>query len=121
MRNKLIVLGLCFLAGACAHRPDNAVDDDFIPEPAPVGGQMKPLSQFSAEELTRRYGTPNFVRKEPGSEIWRYDAGACRVFFFFYPQNGGLRIRQMESTPPGKPGHVSRNCFNALELRVKQP
>lgn len=121
MRNKLIVLGFCLLAGACTHRQAVSADDNFIPEPAPVGGQVKPLYQFSGDELIRRYGIANFVRKEPGSEIWRYDAGVCRVFFFLYPQDGGLRIRQMESTPSGRPGHITRNCFNALELRVKQP
>lgn len=116
----LVVPG--FVLSGCG-APQQHWEENFIPIPPPVNGHSKPLNQFTAAELQTLYGKPDFVRIETGSQMWRYDAGICRIFFFLYPQNepagGSLAVRQMESVPSGRPGHVDRNCFNALQLRVK--
>lgn len=121
MRKTLFVLGLCLAASACA--PRQRAEESFIPIPPPVNGHSKPLIQFTGTELQEIYGKPDFVRLETGSQMWRYDAGICRIFFFLYPQQAGqdatLAIKQMESVPSSRPGHIERNCFNALQLRVK--
>jgi hypothetical protein len=110
-----------FLLAACTGTSiPNAGKPLFIPELPPAHGQTKKLTEFTTDDLRVTFGAPAFVRKEGGNEIWRYDVGACRIFFFFYKNGGGLEMRQIESVPDGHPGGIDRNCFNALELRLKK-
>lgn len=114
-----VVASVCLLLAACAP-PAPPPEPVFIPVPPPVEGKAKPLSDFTAEDLRGLYGPPAFVRKEAGLEVWRYDVGACRIFFFIGAKDGGNGVRLYESVPPAKPGRMDRNCFNALELRIKK-
>lgn len=95
-------------------------EPQFIPVPPPVAGKSKPLTEYSAPELTETFGVPSFVRQEGEREMWRYDVGACKIFFFFDRTGGQTRLQMYESTPPGKPGQMDRNCFSAFELRIRK-
>jgi hypothetical protein len=113
MKNRMLFIGLAIFLAACAEAPRSA--EPFTAKDEPQG-----LTQLSATQLTATYGTPSFTRQENGDEIWRYDVGACRVFFFLYHENGGLSVRHVESIPRGKKLSVDQNCLNALDVRAKK-
>jgi hypothetical protein len=119
MNKSLAVLGVGLLLTACAREAQVASAPVFVPVPPPVAGKTKSLTEFTADDLRRTYGPPAAVRKEADAEMWRYDVGACRIFFFFSQTESGPLIRLYESLPPGKPGQMDPNCFSALQLRVK--
>ena len=119
MKKLFTLLGGALLLAGCASNV-SPTHTHFLPQPPPVNGHTKSLMQFTAEDLRLVYGSPAFVRKENGSEMWRYDVGACRIFFFLYRQDGTSGIRQYESIPPGAPGEMDRHCFDAFQLRVKR-
>lgn len=113
-------LCLLWILGSCARGPSSSHEPAFIPVLPSADGNVKPLSDFSIDEIRTTFGAPTFVRQEAGDEMWRYDVGACKIFFFFHRQDGKTVLRMYESIPPGKAGRMDRNCFSALELRIKK-
>jgi hypothetical protein len=73
-----------------------------------------PLPPVDATELRARYGPPDFVRREPDSELWRYDGADCAVFFFLYREGDVLRIRYTESMPRGADMPADPKCVDSL-------
>jgi hypothetical protein len=108
-----LLVGSLLLA-SCAGAPPHQV------RLAPVGNEPRGLANYSMAELRAVYGTPAFTRKENGSELWRYDIGACRVFFFLYKDGSSYSVRHVESIPRGRGNTVDENCLNALSLRAKK-
>jgi len=113
MKKVLWFLGLGLLLAGCASGPRTSAPPSAKDEP-------KGLTSLTAATLSATYGAASFVRKENGTEMWRYDVGACRIFFFLYPQNGALSVRHVESVPRGKTVSVDQNCLNALDVRAKR-
>ena len=127
--------GLLLLAGGCA-APNPLPLTNIIPrsEPRPVAPVAEPqpttapLPQVAmiapvpvappppvdAATLRARYGPPDFVRREPDSELWRYDGADCAVFFFLYREGDGLRIRYTESMPRGMGVAADPKCVESL-------
>ena len=67
-----------------------------------------------AQSLRAAYGTPAFIRREPDSELWRYDGMNCSAFFFLYPEAGTFRIRHAETSPRGREGPTDPDCLRSL-------
>jgi hypothetical protein len=67
-----------------------------------------------AVSLRSRYGTPDFIRHEGESELWRYDGADCAVFFFLYREGGALKLRYSETMPRGMGGAVDPVCVESL-------
>lgn len=68
--------------------------------------------------MRRRLGDPDFVRREMGSELWRYDAQSCSVFFFMQQEGGMLRLRYTETLPRGRDMASDPACISAVEERM---
>jgi hypothetical protein len=115
MNRKLWLAGLTLVLAGCASAPQPGRIAPKSTEPIQKG-----WSDLSAGELARTYGEPSFVRKEADSEIWRYDVGACRIFFFLYPGERSPTVRHVESIPSGGDQPIERNCLNAFKLRLKK-
>lgn len=67
-----------------------------------------------AQSLRAAYGTPAFIRREPDSELWRYDGMNCAAFFFLYPEGDTYRIRHAETSPRGREGPTDPDCLRSL-------
>ena len=80
----------------------------FTPQPLPM----------EAAALRMRLGNPDFVRRDMGTELWRYDAPRCSVFFFMQQQGGTLSVRYTETLPRGMNMAADPTCISALEQRM---
>lgn len=69
--------------------------------------------------LRAAYGRPDFVRHEAGSELWRYDAGHCAVFFFLYRSGSALMLRYVETMPEGMSMAADPACLASLSARAR--
>ena len=70
-----------------------------------------------AQSLRARYGAPDFIRREMGTELWRYDAEACSIFFFLYRDGDVLKLRYSETTPRGMNMAADPRCVESLNAR----
>jgi len=86
------------------------------PEPPPPPPPSPP-PPTDAQSLRAAYGAPDFIRRETDSELWRYDAKSCAVFFFLYREAGQLRIRYTETNPRGKESPADAECVRGLSER----
>jgi len=87
--------------------------------PAVVGG----LVGRDTAALRVTFGAPHFVRREAGSEFWRYDGDRCALFFFLYPGDGGrddsdLRVRHVETLPQGANSAADARCVASVRSRA---
>ena len=88
--------------------------------PVPVPLPMLPPPRTpptDAQSLRARYGAPDFIRREMGTELWRYDGDACSIFFFLYRENEVLRLRYSETTPRGMNMATDPRCVESLNGR----
>jgi hypothetical protein len=69
---------------------------------------------MAAPALQAAFGHPAFVRKDGGTEMWRYDGAACRAFFFLY--GAPLAVRHVETLPHGAQSAADIDCLNALKF-----
>ena len=76
-----------------------------------------PPAPSDAQSLRARYGTPDFIRREMDTELWRYDAEACSIFFFLYRDGDVLKLRYSETTPRGMTMAADPACVERLNAR----
>ena len=81
--------------------------------PAPPRGEPGQYLNMAAPGLQAAFGRPAFVRKDGGTEMWRYDGTACRAFFFLY--GSPLAVRHVETLPHGAQSAADIECLNALK------
>ena len=118
---KRLFAGLCLVLAACAtpHPPPQPTVP--LPPPPPTG-EPADLVGLSGNQLQALFGTPSFTRKENGSEMWRYDKGSCRTFFFLYPNGAANTVRHVETVPRGRDMASDPNCLAVLRGRpASQP
>lgn len=113
---RLIAAGLIVLLGACANTPAKIA----LPAPPPTGEPTSLIGLTSAQ-LRSAFGAPSFTRREYGAELWRYDAGGCRAFFFLYPSGNDMSVRHVETMPRGQTAAVDPNCLTALRAKPASP
>lgn len=93
----------------------------MMPAPTAVVPPEMPMPQplpMEAAGLRMRLGNPDFVRREMGTELWRYDASRCSVFFFMQQEGGMLRVRYTETLPRGMTMAADPACISSLEQRM---
>ena len=83
---------------------------------APVPAMLTPPADAAA--LRARYGAPDFVRREPDSELWRYDGHNCAVFYFLYREGEALKLRYSETSPRGMQMAADPACVDSLSGRA---
>jgi hypothetical protein len=99
-----------------ATRPPIAMPEMIAPPPLSVPKPPPPLPT-DAQSLRAAYGTPDFIRKEMDSELWRYDGRNCAAFFFLYREGDAMRIRYTETNPRGKTAIADPDCLESLSGR----
>jgi hypothetical protein len=114
MIRPALAVCLCALLSACASRP--AAPSTPLPAPAPSKDPAKPVG-LSGQDLREFFGAPAFIRKENGTEMWRYDGAGCRAFFFLYPQGDLRKVGYVETIPRGARSEADSNCLAALRAR----
>jgi len=120
---KKILAGMMLLAlVACAAPsrptalPPQATLEPTIPlPPLPPKGEPQQFAGLDAARLTALAGAPAFTRKDGMTEMWRYDAGSCRVFFFF--TGAPARVQHIETMPRGQNAAADPECLSALQRR----
>ena len=95
--------------------PPTAALEPTVPiPPPPPKGEPQRFAGLDAARLTALAGTPAFTRKDGATEMWRYDAGSCRVFFFF--TGAPAKVQHIETMPRGQNAAADPQCLNALEV-----
>ena len=84
------------------------------PPPEPPPPPPPPPMPTDAQSLRAAYGTPAFIRREPDSELWRYDGMSCAAFFFLYSDGGTYRVRHTETSPRGSDMPADPDCLRSL-------
>ena len=115
MTRTVAIFCLCVLLSACASQQPQTVP---LPPPPP-SGEPASLVGLTANDLHGFFGTPAFIRKENGAEMWRYDGADCHAFFFLYQDGGAQIVRHVETAPQGNGSAADAKCLTAL--RVKPP
>jgi hypothetical protein len=87
-----------------------------VPVPVPMLPPPRP-PPTDAQSLRARYGEPDFIRREMGTELWRYDGAACSIFFFLYREGDALKLRYSETTPRGMNMPADPRCVESLNAR----
>jgi hypothetical protein len=139
--SALCVFAVLVFAGGCAapapllprimlpmSGPPRPVAPVAEPQPTtpplpPIAAMISPVPVMppppvDAASLRARYGPPDFVRREPDSELWRYDGDDCAVFFFLYREGDALRIRYTESMPRGADMPADPKCVESLSAHA---
>jgi len=107
---------LCAVLGACANQPPPQTPSVALPA-APPPGEPSWIPSMDAQGLRAAFGQPAFVRKDNGSEMWRYDGATCKAFFFLYPGvSGATVVRHVETLPRGAAIAADENCLAQLRL-----
>ena len=120
MKKLLAGLMLSALAACAAPQrptiaPTQAAVEPIVPlPPPPPKGERQGFAGIDAARLTALAGPPAFTRKDGATEMWRYDAGACRVFFFF--TGAPARVQHIETMPRGQSAAADPECLNALSM-----
>jgi hypothetical protein len=109
------VVGLACLCGVLAACAGGTA---LLPS-APPPGEPAGIAGLAAQQLRLSFGPPQFVRKDGGTELWRYDGQACKAFFFLYPEAGTLSVRHVETVPRGGAMAADTNCLDALRARAR--
>jgi hypothetical protein len=105
---------LLFLA-ACAAKPpppppSPAPALPIVPRPPPPAPPPN-FNGLAPDALRARLGGPSFSRKDGATEMWRYDIGTCRAFFFFT----GNQVSHIETVPAGSGGAADPACLIGLK------
>lgn len=117
---KKIPAGLMLFALAgCAAQPRPSAPPvpasvPTVPIPsAPPKGEPPSFAGIDAVRLRALAGAPALTRKDGATEMWRYDAGSCRVFFFL--TGAPAKVQHVETMPRGKNGAADPECLSVLQ------
>ena len=114
MIRRVLAVCLCAMLSACASKPKAPA---VLLPPPPPSREPTSLIGLSARDLRGFLGAPAFIRKENGTEMWRYDGTNCRAFFFLYSQGDGQTVRYIETVPRGAKTAADANCLTVLRAR----
>jgi hypothetical protein len=119
MIRRLPILLISLAVAGCAVKPPPPPPVQAAPAPgaippAPPRGEPEQYLNMAASGLQAAFGRPAFVRKDGGTEMWRYDGAACRAFFFLYGTPPA--VRHVETLPHGAQSAADMECLNALKI-----
>jgi hypothetical protein len=110
----LSALAACAAPSRPAIAPPQASIELTVPiPPPPPKGEPERFAGMDAARLTALAGAPAFTRKDGVTEMWRYDAGSCRVFFFF--TGAPARVQHIETVPRGRNAAADPECLTVLQ------
>ena len=116
--NGLKIAAMAFLCAtlcACANQPPPQQTPSVALPAGPPPGEPAWIANMDAQGLRAAFGQPAFVRKDSGSEMWRYDSASCKAFFFLYPGvSGSTVVRHVETLPRGSSIAADADCLAQL-------
>ena len=132
MIRRAVCLGLFLLLAACSQGPKPAITPTTPPPaailpppvepppgipipPAPPRGEPTDYLNLSEANLRALLGAPQFMRRDGGTQMWRYDGTQCRAFFFLYGPGGADTVRHVETVPAGATSAADPLCLSALK------
>ncbi len=123
-RRAVSVLALLAMAGCAAPRQVPTAPQSPLPRPSaipapPPRGEPQGFVNLPAAQLRSTFGAPAFVRRDGATEMWRYDGGSCRAFFFLYGAPQQLVVRHVETLPHGAQSAADPACLSALRASPK--
>jgi hypothetical protein len=118
---KWLAAGLMLLLCACATTPATRPPPRIPLPPPPPAGEPAGFIGLTRAQLRAAYGPPSFTRKEYGAELWRYDTGSCRAFFFMYPAGNDMSVRHVETVPRGQDIAADAACLTSLRAKSASP
>ncbi len=116
MIRPLSIATLCLLVAACAAETPKVA----LPS-APLAGEPGNIAGLTTDQIKIAFGQPTFVRKDNGTEMWRYDGATCKAFFFFYSANNALAVKHVETTPRGADIAADSTCLASLQVQKTVP
>lgn len=118
LRQTVSVLLLTFGAAACSMLPHPGTRTTPGPGLGPGNLGAAGLANDGVDALRAAYGTPQLVRKETDSELWRYDGENCAAFFFLYTVDGAQHVRFVETLPRGFDAPADANCLRNIRIKA---
>ncbi len=116
MKRPLSIATLCLLLSACAAETPRVA----LPS-APPPGEPGNIAGLTTDQIKIAFGAPAFVRKDNGTQMWRYDGPACKAFFFFYSVNDATTVKHVETLPRGAEIAADANCLASLQVQKTVP
>jgi hypothetical protein len=116
MIRPLSIATLCLLLAACAAETPRI----SLPS-APPPGEPGNVAGLSTDQIKIAFGQPAFVRKDNGTQMWRYDGATCKAFFFFYSANNVLAVKHVETLPRGTDIAADSTCLASLQVQKTVP
>ncbi len=130
MIRRAVPLGLFLLLAACAQAPrlvsaPSPAPAAILPPPvtpppqvpippAPPRGEPTAYLGLPEANLRAQLGTPQFMRRDGGTQMWRYDGAQCRAFFFLNGPQGAQTVLHVETVPAGAASAADPLCLAAL-------
>jgi hypothetical protein len=127
MIRRLVLTSLILALAACAQAPGPVAVNAPAPPPRPATpppevpiprtpppGEPRDYLNLPPANLRSLLGTPQFVRQDGATELWRYDGATCRAFFFFQGPAGSQAVRHVETLPAGAASAADPLCLSAL-------
>ena len=87
----------------------------------PKTPKIKSLLGRDAKNIEKLFGMPSFVRKDLGTQFWRYEGEDCRLNIAMYPKESDTDYRVFFSETSDKNGQAldQIQCLQKLFLKVQ--
>jgi hypothetical protein len=72
------------------------------------------------DQLAQLLGRPRFIRRDPGLEVWQYDAETCMVEFYLYERHRSFEIVYLEARDYSAALIPSEQCLSSLDPLHRQ-
>ena len=92
--------------------PKPQIEKPAVPEP--VTFDPGDLINKSRDEIGELLGKPEFIRKDPPVEFWRYQDSNCVLEVFFYRRKGVPLLDHFEMRGLGSNQTSDSRCLNGL-------
>ena len=83
--------------------------------------KIKSLVGRDAKNIQQLFGMPSFVRKDFGTQFWRYEGEDCRLNIAMYPTESNTDYRVVYTETSDKNGLTldQTSCLQKLFLKVQ--
>ena len=83
--------------------------------------EFKSLVGRNAKNIQKLFGMPSFVRKDFGTQFWRYEGEECRLNIAMYPKgsNTDYRVVYIETSDKNGLALDQTSCLQKLFLKVQ--
>ena len=80
---------------------------------------IRSLLDRGAENIQKLFGTPDFVRQDIGTQLWRYKGEGCLLNLAMYPQADGVSYRVVHQETSDENGNLIETPLCIKQLLIK--